>query len=125
MIVDSTILVDLARGYEEAGKFLSGTDEPLCISRVGMMEMVYGARTKQDVKQITTVMSHLGIEIVEISESISKRGGELFDQFWHSRGLGIMDAFIAATALINGAKLATHNTKNFRFIKGLKLMVSY
>lgn len=125
MIVDSTVLVDAIRGNSKAGSFLGSASERLLLSRAGEMELTRGARTKKDLKVIDKFLKQLDVEVVEISEEISKTASEIFRDFWHSHGLGAMDAFIAATGLVLGERVATHNIKHFRFIKGLDLIVPY
>lgn len=125
MIVDSTVLVDAIRGYSKAGSFLEFVDERLLLSRASEMELTRGARTKEDLKVIDKFVKQLDMGVVEISEEISKTAGEIFKDFWHSHGLGAMDAFIAATGLVLGERVATHNIKHFRFMKGLDLIVPY
>ncbi|MBI2587672.1 type II toxin-antitoxin system VapC family toxin [Candidatus Amesbacteria bacterium] len=125
MIVDSTVLVDAVRGNKKAGNFLESVDERLLMSRAGEMELTRGARTKRDLKVIDKFLKVLNVEVVEISEEISKQAGQIFRSFWHSHGIGAMDAFIAATALVLGESVVTHNVKHFKFIKGLDLIVPY
>lgn len=125
MIVDSTIIVDLIRGKEEAKSFIENQNEKLFISRAGAMEMLEGAKTKKDWKTIQKLLESLKIEAIEISESISKSAAGIFENFWHSHGIGVMDSFIAATALVLDEPLVTHNVKHFQFIKGLKIVIPY
>lgn len=125
MVIDSTILVDILRGRLEANKFLESTGEKLLISRAGVMEMIRGSRNKRELKAIFKLIDNLRIEIVEISQEISQTAGNIFETYWHSHGIGAMDAFIAATALVFKEKLASHNLKHFKPIKGLSLTVPY
>jgi len=125
MVIDSTILVDAVRGQAPAKKFLEAAGEKLFISRAGVMEMVRGSRNKRDFKAVSKLIAGLNIEIVEISDEISAAAGAIFESYWHSHGVGAMDSFIAATALMLKQRLATHNIKHFKPIKGLNLTVPY
>ena len=60
------------------------------------------------------------VKVVSMSERIAKRAGEI------RRGeqVGAMDAIIAATALEEGAKVATLNEKDFKRVEGLQLWES-
>src|SRR3989338_8457582 len=125
MVIDSTILVDVARDQASAKKFLEATEGKLFISRAGVMEMVRGSRNKRDFKAISKLIASLNMEIVEISDEISAVAGAIFENYWHSHGVGAMDSFIAATALVLKESLATHNIKHFKPIKELNLTVPY
>lgn len=125
MVVDSTILVDVIRGRPAANEFLKSNGEKLLMSRAGVMEMVRGSRNKRELMAITKLIDGLCIEIVEISQEISQKAGKIFESYWHSHGVGAMDSFIAATALVLKEKLATHNLKHFKPIMGLSLTVPY
>lgn len=125
MVIDSTILVDAIRGNLKASDFLESVGGRLIISRAGVMEMVRGARSKRDLAVIEKFMDSLRVDVVEITEEISKLAGSIFKNFWHSHGIGAMDSFIAATALILGESIATHNTKHFKPIKQLDLIMPY
>ena len=125
MVIDSTVLVDVIRGKEDAYNFLSITKEPLTISRAGVIEMVRGAKTKKDVLSVLKLIKNLNINVIEISEEISKLAGNLFESYYHKYGIGAMDSFIAATAVVKKEKLASHNVKHFKFIKDLELIIPY
>lgn len=125
MIVDSTILVDAIRGKSKASLFLESAREKLIVSQAGMMEFIRGARTRRDIIVIDKFMKGIQVEVVEITEEISREAGVIFRKFWHSHGIGVMDAFIASTALVLNERVATHNIKHFKQIKGLDLIVPY
>ncbi|MBI5358806.1 hypothetical protein HZB69_04245 [Candidatus Amesbacteria bacterium] len=63
--------------------------------------------------------------IDSVNEEISLLAGELFRDYYASNGIGIIDCFIAATAMERRKKLATHNSKHFKFIKDLELIIPY
>ena len=58
-------------------------------------------------------------EILE--NEISRISVDLIKKYNLSHGLAIPDSLIAATALVASIELFTFNTKDYRFIKGLKL----
>ena len=89
------------------------------------MEIIAGCRNRVEMNRCLKTVRDLKLEIIEISESISEQAGEIFVTYFHQFGLGITDALIAATALVRREILATHNTKHFRFIKGLELKLPY
>lgn len=120
-LCDTCILIDYLRGNEEAKKRLSKDRlKGLGMSAITYMELMVGARNKNEVKIIKKSFSDF--EIIELSEAISVKGRNLVEQFTKSHGLLIPDALIAATALEYELPLATLNVSDFRFIPNLKIV---
>ena len=57
-------------------------------------------------------------EILPLTDAIAQRAVALRQQ----RRMGLGDAIIAATALVHGLALVTHNTEDFRWIGGLEML---
>lgn len=125
MLIDTTIFIDLFRGKNPAKQYLLDLKEAIKISRVVQMELVFGSRSKREMSLIKKQLASLGVEIIEVDSEISKLAGKLLEEKFHSNGLGIMDAIIAATAISQGEKLATHNIKHFQFIDQMKVAPPY
>ena len=125
MVVDSDVLIDFFRDFAKAREFLLNVQENLKISRVTVMEIVIGVKTKQAAQKAMKQLNSLGIEVVEINGKVSMFAGDVFIQLWHKHGMGILDSLVAATAMTLGEKLATRNQKHFKAIKGLDLIVPY
>ena len=124
MIVDTTVLIDLVNGKVEAGEFLV-RQENLAISRISIMELLFGARSKKELKGFLKQIDSLGCEVIEISEEVSRLAGELLEKYVLSHGMGVADALVAAAAVIKRDILVTHNIKHFRFIRELKVVKPY
>ena len=125
MIVDTTVMVDLTRDRKEARQFLITNPQEQRISRISVMEIVEGLQTQQAIAVFKKQLTSLALEIVEIDQSVSEVAGTIFEQYYHSNGIGISDALIAATALVFREQLITHNTKHFQFISDLAVKVPY
>jgi hypothetical protein len=125
MVVDTTVWVHLFRKEEKAKDFLLNLKGDILISRITVMEIIYGRKSKTDVSKMWRQFENLGVELIEISEEISEMAGEIFEKHYPTRGIGLLDAFVAATALVRREKLTTHNIKHFRFIKELELVEPY
>lgn len=120
-LCDTCILIDFLRGKTEIKDKLSKDREfGLGMSSVTYMELMVGALNKREVGIIKKAFSDF--EIVEISESISKKARNLIEKFTKSHGLLIPDALIGATALELDLPLYTANLKDFQFIPDLKLV---
>ncbi len=125
MVVDSDVLIDFFRDFAKAREFLLNVQENLKISRVTVMEVVVGVKTKQAAQKAVRQLNGLGIEVVEINGDMSMLAGDVFVHLWPKHGLGILDSLVAATAMTLGEKLATRNQKHFKVVKGLDLIVPY
>jgi len=124
MNLDSTILIDLAKGKKSAQKYLQSTQE-LSISIIVKLELLAGARNKEELKLLKQMTSDLQLNVIHLSSSISHLAENIFIKYHHNCGIGIMDALIAATALNQKQKLVTHNLKHFPFIPNLKTLKPY
>lgn len=124
-MIDSTVLIDVLQGHDQAKQFLISTEEPIKISRIVLMEIIAGSRNKLEMQKSIKVTKDLDLELVEINDEISQLAGELFERYFHQFGIGISDALIAASALVLREELVTHNLKHFRFISNLHLVRSY
>ena len=71
------------------------------------------------------MLDNLEIDVIQINEDVSMMAEDILTKYYHSYGIGILDAFIAATALVYNQELATRNTKHFDFIPNLKLIKTY
>lgn len=124
MVVDTSIWVDLLRGNPGAEKFLLETS-PLVVSRVTVLELIHGLPSRRDVPLLKRQLDALHATIVEVNERISKLAGSLYEKHCHADGIGIIDAFIAATTIDMNEQLVTHNTKHFKAISRLSFVVPY
>jgi predicted nucleic acid-binding protein len=122
-IVDSDILIDVARGEADAINCLLRLEQTsaLAISAVSQMELIVGCRTKKELKDLEKFLNRY--QILKITDRISDRAVDLLTQYFTSHGLLIADGLIAATALIhNEAFITKKNQRDFRFIADLNLL---
>lgn len=119
-LCDTCVLIDYLRGKTDVQqKLLADREHGLGMSSVTYMELMVGALNKREVGIIKKAFSDF--EIIEISETISKKARNLIEKFSKSHGLQIPDALIAATALELGQPLFTANVKDFQYIPDLTL----
>jgi predicted nucleic acid-binding protein len=119
-LVDSGILIDASRGNAGAARYLNSLDE-WSVSIVTGMELVAGARDKQEVSNIEIALA--AYRNIPLSEDIGHLGYNLMKSYAKSHGLKTPDALIAATAVHEGLKLSTTNRKHFEPITGLEIEV--
>jgi len=122
ILIDTDILIDVARGVEEAIVYLEGLQEVqrATVSIVTQMELMIGCRNKAEMR--TTEQFLQRFEVISLNEQISTAAVELLRTYRLSHGLLIADALIAGTAKVYDIAFATKNQKDFRFITGLNLI---
>jgi predicted nucleic acid-binding protein len=119
-LLDTTVLIDLSRGNTDAADFIdavraSGT--PLFISVISAMELIVGCRDRGEVEKAEKLIADF--DLVHISPAESARAYDLILTYSKSHGLAIPDAFIAATAIIQGLDLSSDNARHFKMIPNL------
>lgn len=121
-IVDTDILIDVARGEADAINCLLHLQQTstLAISAVSHMELIVGCRNKKELQDLENFLNRY--QILKISDRISERAVDLLTQYFLSHGLRIPDGLIAATALVHNEAFITKNQRDFRFIAGLNLL---
>jgi predicted nucleic acid-binding protein len=121
-VVETNIVSELTRQKPDSGviAFLNDNSD-LYLSVIVLHELEYGVQLAKDIERRTKLENFVGElrlrfigRIVDVDAQIAKTAGR-FRALEKSRGriLAELDAFIAATALVKGATLATRNTKDF------------
>lgn len=113
-LLDTTVLIDVARGKEPATSWLGDTlrrSDQICVSAVAVAEFFAGVRPVQRVDWQGFID---GLTHWDVTKEIAIRAGILrYDLARQGRTILIPDALIAATAIVYGAPLATANIKDF------------
>jgi len=118
MIFDTDVIIWAARGNRRAARVIDrATDRAL--STISLMELLQGARSKQEARQIKESLRQLGFRILPLSESIGASAASLIEQYALARGIQAVDALIAATALDAAEPLCTANANHFSPVRGL------
>jgi len=122
IFIDSDILIDASRGITQAVQTLEKFDQThiLSVSVVTKLELMVGCENKQELRELNNFLERF--EISHLTEVISKKAVELFQQYRLSHGVLIADMLIAATALCYKLELISKNQKDFKFIDDLKLL---
>jgi predicted nucleic acid-binding protein len=121
MLIDTDILIDTGRSVSDATAFLQRVEQStqLSISSITQMELMVGARNKNELRVIEKFLKRF--VVIKVSEAISDVAVDLVRQYRLSHGLLIPDALIAATAIVGNQPLATKNRRDYQFIVGLTL----
>jgi len=122
VLFDTDVLIYAQRGSRRAALAIDNSDQRL-ISVQSVMELVQGARDKDDLRIIKRFLADLGFAVLPLTENIGHRGLVYVEEYGLSAGVRAGDAIIAATAVENAVPLISANAKHFRPVKELELVV--
>ena len=120
ILLDTNILIEILKDNSQTQKKIASLQAPFSISSITAMELIYGARNKQEVQKLQQFIQLFNQ--IHLNESISARALQLITDYAKSHMLDIRDALIAASAIEYHASLFTYNRKDFRFIPRLTLI---
>lgn len=121
MMFDTDVLIWALRGKRSAASLVNA-HQPRLVSAITYMELVRGARNKQEALGIRDLLNSLGFRILPLDPKITERAITYMEEHALASSLGIADALIAATAVQSDESLCTANVKHFRVINGLPLL---
>ena len=122
MLFDTDVLIYAQRGSRRAALAIDNAPRRL-ISVQSVMELVQGARDKDDLRIIKRFLAELGFTVLPLTENIGHRSLVYVEEYGLSAALRAGDAIIAATAVENALPLMSANAKHFRPINELELVV--
>ena len=120
MLLDTNILIEILKENPVTLEQMQGLKGPLAVSSVTAMELIYGARNKQEVQKIQRFIRIF--HVFHLNEDISLKALQLVTEYAKSHTLDIPDSLIASTALNHKCSLFTYNVKDFQFIPDLELL---
>jgi tRNA(fMet)-specific endonuclease VapC len=122
VIADTDVIIEFLDRDNEVvkQKLRSFGINNIFLSEVTASELVFGARDK---KHLATLIAFVDqCVVLPINEATSNLHFKLVRDYSLSHKLQVQDALIAATALHWDIDLFTLNLKDFKFIKGLRLL---
>lgn len=114
IFLDTCILIDYSKG-----KIDLQDKTKCCISSIVQIEFKVGALNKREQKKINRILSEFNI--VDTDQEVLNLATNLIDSYALSHNMSIYDSIIAATCMIYGLSLWTHNKKDFKYIEELQL----
>lgn len=120
-LVDTDVLIDVSRNNGAAIDFLDQLGDSWSISIITALELIVGARDKNEVTQIDQLIA--AYSAIPLTTEIGDLSYGLLREFAKSHGLRVFDSLIAATALAENRTLVTKNKKHFQMIGNLKLEI--
>lgn len=122
MLFDTDVLIWFLRGSAKAAKAIDAEQERF-ISIVTYMELVQGARSRQELRQIKSFLAAAEFQVVPLSDRIGYRASIYIEEYGFGTSLGVADALIAATAAERNDRLYTGNHRHYRPIKELEVKI--
>jgi len=120
-LIDTDVLIDVSRNNQAAIDFLDQLDDSWSISIITALELIVGARNKQEVTQIDQLIAVYSA--IPLTAEIGNSSYGLLKQFAKSHGMRVFDSLIAATAIEKDLTLISRNRKHFQMISNLNLEI--
>jgi tRNA(fMet)-specific endonuclease VapC len=125
---DTSFIVDLLRGNEEALKKLAETeagDITLSTTEINVLELYKGAylsmKTPQNLEEIKEILK--SFQVLEIEESVYEVFASLSANLLsRGRPIGVFDELIAAIILCHDGKIITRDN-HFKEVPGLEVII--
>jgi predicted nucleic acid-binding protein len=111
-------MVDCLRGSAVATEFLRKHADRIVLSSIVVAELYAGVKGNREQENLDNLVSTLNV--IPVTSDIARAAGLLKRDFGGSHGVGLPDALLAATALVEKTELATLNVKHYPMIKGLR-----
>lgn len=129
VLIDTDMLVDLARGVVNPEVENAIAHEQRAISVITVSELLHGVHRASGAQRTRrrAFVEHLlgGIRAIEITEQIARVHADIWAQL-AAKGqlIGAHDLWIAATALAHGMGIATGNADEFQRVPGLRVITA-
>jgi predicted nucleic acid-binding protein len=119
LLCDTCVIIDFINGRSQELLTLLNEDKVLFINSVIEMELLQGARNKNELR---VVEKRLGsFRLLMMPQEIFDLATQFIKTYRLSHGLALPDAIIGATAIYYQIPLLTYNTKDFRFLPNIEL----
>lgn len=120
MLFDTDVIIWLLRGNPKAAQAVDRAEQR-AISLVTYLELIQGARNKQEIKAIKALLVDLHVQSLPLTENIGHRASIYMEEYTLASGLSMPDALIAATAIEANRPLLTGNDKHYRVVMELEV----
>lgn len=125
VILDTNIIIDHLRLWSKKKSVLDKINQKistnnLALSIVSIQELFIGISTREVVIEDRILKLVASLKVLPYTQEIAKLAGEILRDI--APDIEFADAAIAATTILNKAKLLTLNKKDFQIVKGLKLI---
>jgi tRNA(fMet)-specific endonuclease VapC len=120
VLCDTNIIIEF---YKENPRVLKNLhrigQQNIAISIITAGELLFGALNKKELSRIKSDLEYL--HIIQLTPEIGNCFSQLMVDYVLSHRLSLPDGLIAATSIIEDLSLYTHNLKDFKYIRGIRL----
>lgn len=120
MIIDTDVMIWFLRGNQRAIDFVMDA-MPFSISIITYMELVQGMRDKRELTKMKKALAEMNVEIIPLSEDISRRASDYVEMYSLSHSMELADALIAGTCVVENETLVTANDKHYKVVQELQM----
>lgn len=118
ILFDTDILIDYLRGHPPAIKYVEAHLEQASICTISIAELFAGARNPSETLRLDDFLKSFIPH--DIDAEIAKLAGSYLQKYGKSKGIGLGDAVIAATAITRNCRLVTGNVKHYPMLAAEK-----
>ena len=122
MLFDTDVLIWYLRGNKKAALALEKSDSRE-LSIISYMELLQGARNKQEIKVIRGFLKDMDFESLPVTENTGHRASVYMEEYCLKVGMCLADALLAATAVENHLTLCTGNKKHYKPIAEIEIRI--
>jgi predicted nucleic acid-binding protein len=115
-IADTTVVIHLYRRYAPALSWYGLLSQPLGITPITWMEVMYGAGSK--IKQLTCKALLSQFDLIHLTVTDQEWAMQQMEKYRLSHGVATNDILIASVAYRLNIPLYTHNLKDMKRIVG-------
>ena len=119
VLCDTCVIIDFISGRSSALNNLLDNNTTLFINSVIEMELLQGARDKNELRVIEKKLH--SFRLLDLHQAIFDLATQQLRHYRLSHGLALPDAVIGATALYYQMPLFTYNRKDFKFLPRIEL----
>ncbi len=124
VLLDTSLLVDVGRGRLSARSYYGGlAATQRLVSDVSVLELLAGCRSRAAQRALDRQLR--SCVVMPVDEATSGQAVALYRRYSLSHNVGILDCFVAATALTLTVPLVTLDQKHFACIEGLDVIRPY
>jgi hypothetical protein len=121
VLFDTDVLIWLFRGNSQSAEVVEAELERQ-ISIITYMELIQGAKNKQEARTIRSFLKEYGFELLALTENIGHRAAIYIDEYSLVSGLRMADALVAATALENRTALCSGDYGHYKALKDIEII---
>jgi len=115
-LADTNVILAVLKRDPDVKQFVEDND--IAVDTTIYIECLQGSKSNREKELIRKYLSRF--RIYHHTPEMSAKAIDLISLYSNTHGLLLPDAQIAATCLVNSLTLLTFNTRDFRFIDGLK-----